>query len=361
MQKWPFAAIAVLLVLLGVQTIRLNRTEQLYTNARAELAKPRPADGASATSSHVDAKADSQTIAQPTPQSESDRPVTPTLQRTVPVKVHFGSEKERILAQVQLTLDQGNTPEAETLLKEAIEKDPDNARFYRVKLAEIYQNAGRTSEQLEVFKKWLREAPNDPEPHLRLANVYNQMGERDKALEEIAQYEQLNPEDASLLSTAATLYRGMGMEAEERVALEAWVAASPGSLEAHRALGEYYRRTHDDDAALFEYQQAAQQFPGNADMRLELAHAYERTGDEDNMRAELDAALGLRPGDPRILMPLGDSYRRSGDIESALEIYQSVIETNPGTREAERAARNIEHINDPPPPKPKPPAQPKKG
>lgn len=95
----------------------------------------------------------------------------------------------------------------------------------------------------------------------------------------------------------------MDMEWEEGAALEAWVDKAPGSLDAQRALGEFYRRTHDEDAALAVYQNAVRQYPGNAELHLELARTYERLGQDDQALAEGDAALALRPGDPRVLMP----------------------------------------------------------
>ncbi len=356
------STIFILAALLGVQTVRLHRLKSndvemtlALSDASPDTGEKEKTSGPSEVGTANDRAVSRQRIIAPrraTPSKDKEVAGEPAV--AVPLGDSVSLGKEQILAQAKMYMDAADSESAEALLTQAIADDPDNARFYRERLSELYRTAGNVPEEERLYNDWISENARDPEPHLRLANLYNQLGQRDKALAEVARYQELGASNPELLSSAAALFREMDMELEEGAALEAWVEKSPGSLDAQRALGEFYRRTHDEDAAVAVYQAAVEQYPGNAELHLELARTYERLGQDEQTLAEFDAALALKPGDPRVLMPLGDHYRRMGDLDTALQMFQAVIDAHPGSREAERAADHIERINDPLPPPPAP-------
>ncbi|WP_170266355.1 tetratricopeptide repeat protein [Phaeocystidibacter luteus] len=71
---------------------------------------------------------------------------------------------------IRIYLDEGDYASAETLLKEAIQKFP-NQSEYRGRLAEFYKQLGRKDEAIQVFQEILEINPNDPRAHMQVAEM----------------------------------------------------------------------------------------------------------------------------------------------------------------------------------------------
>jgi tetratricopeptide (TPR) repeat protein len=238
----------------------------------------------------------------------------------------------------------GDYERALALLNESIEQDPLNKHAYR-DLANLYRAMGMQAEELQAYQDWANAAPDDPLARYMMASAYERYGMDQEAYAQLAEFQRLNAGDVSTYPMAASMYSRLGMKDQQGAVLESWVSDVPDSLDARRALGQYYRSTGNYEAAVAQYSAATALVPGNAAAHVDLASAYTSLREYDAAQAELATAAELRPGDLGIQLRLGDVYRREGDLYSALDVYEGIVAANPNAPEAGRASRQITRIN----------------
>jgi len=161
----------------------------------------------------------------------------------------------------------------------------------------------------------------------------------------LTEFQRMNAGDVSTYPMTASMYGRLGMRDQQGAVLESWATEAPGSLDAHRALGQYYRSAVDYESAVAQYQTATQLVPGNASVHAELASAYMSLRQYDAARDELSVAVELNPADLAVQLRLGSVYRLEGDPYSARAVYEGIIEAQPNSPEAVRASREINRID----------------
>jgi len=175
-----------------------------------------------------------------------------------------------------------------------------------------------------------------------------------EALGELREFERLTEDNLAVYARTASMYRRLDMPNEERQILEAWASEAPGSVDVHRALGQFYARTGDKPLAVAEYSTVAQLAPDSANAHRQLAGAYQQVRRYDDAQQELVLAMNLQPENMAVRIQLGKLYRQSGDIEAATQTYYGIInDSPPDSTEARQAQRAINTINRTQKPKPK--------
>ena len=101
-------------------------------------------------------------------------------------------------------------------------------------------------------------------------------------------------------------------------------------------------------AAAGYYGRALAVRPGDNDVRVALAEVYlyqgELAGDVKSMERAFDTvqeALALEPDKPEALLLLGYYYLALGQTQSAVSVWQRVVEVAPGTPQSEEAQRLV--------------------
>lgn len=237
----------------------------------------------------------------------------------------------------------GDHATALKLLQQSLADYPAEPEAYAA-LAKLYHDLGMYDDAIQTYRDWTKAMPDNARAHLAQANLYEVLGMNDEALASLARYEELKEGAPDSYSAAASMYRRLGMPAEELSTLQRWVDAAPTSVQANLALAEYYRRSGDLPSALAQYQQTSALAPGNVTAHVNLAQVYQALGQHQNAQAELTTALSLHPGDTSIYLRLADSYRRTQDYASAIGAYQAIIDLEPGSPSAQRAAQQIARL-----------------
>jgi len=250
---------------------------------------------------------------------------------------------KRLLNQARDAIHNGDFEAAQALLEESLEQDTKNRQAYRG-LAQLQSKLGLSQEAMQTYRDWIEAMPGDALPHYMLATAYEQVGLDAEAYQELLQFSQISAGDLPSYPMTASLMRRLGMRAEEGATLEAWAQVAPESPDAHRALADYYRRRGNYGAAVSEYEEVAALMPGNVNARMNLANALERVGLHGDAQAQYLAALEMRPNDVAIRLQWAASLRNAGDPYGAIDAYQGVIDLEPGSREARTAWRQINRI-----------------
>ncbi|MDE2707081.1 MAG: tetratricopeptide repeat protein, partial [Gemmatimonadota bacterium] len=82
------------------------------------------------------------------------------------------------------------TQRAETLLRQAIDLDPNRVQGYW-SMGLLLARQNRYPEALAFFEKIAELAPQDPQVHACLGNLYERLGKEAEAQEHFAEYDQL--------------------------------------------------------------------------------------------------------------------------------------------------------------------------
>lgn len=233
-------------------------------------------------------------------------------------------------------LSKGDYDNAVTALNKALDRDPNNAAAYQM-MAGICKNLGLRDDERFYYEGWARAQPDNGMPCYNLARLYADEGLKEQAQAAARRFEELTPGSAA---AAASLYRQLNLAAEEGQALQAWVTAAPTSVDAHRWLAEYDQRTNNAPGALAEYQRILEISPGDVEAHVSLAGVYQSQQQSARAQAELATAVSLRPGDMNLRLRLGDAYRQTGNLDSALVVYQGIVQFAPDSA-AGRTARQI--------------------
>jgi cellulose synthase operon protein C len=252
-----------------------------------------------------------------------------------------------------------NFPEERTVLQAAFDRDPQNAslkgdlirveaeiggleaglakarRFanddpgnslYDVVSAELYENAGRTSEAIALADQVAATQPSDDNLTLALFRLYTRAGDPAKAegvlntrlkadakdfairsilagfyLEQkkydpaIAEYTRLvaeHPTDPAALNNLAWLYQRQGDLPKARELAERAFAAAPAAAQIGDTLGWILLAQGDADKAMTYLTGANSAAPRNPDIQYHLAVALRRVGRPADAQAMLETLLG---------------------------------------------------------------------
>jgi len=139
-----------------------------------------------------------------------------------------------------------------------------------------------------------------------------------------------NPHDADAGNLLGVLCQQTGRLAESRRLLEGVIARNPLMETAHNNLGITLQAEGDAPGALEAYARAASLAPTYAEARHNLALLATDLKDYARAEAELVAALRHAPKMPELYLALGNVYLGVGRLDSALALYQTLLDLDPG-------------------------------
>lgn len=180
------------------------------------------------------------------------------------------------------------------------------------------------------------ERPNDPEAQLDLARAAQAEGELDLAVAAYEQYRTVRPEDTDALRTLAALYGTQIAEAQERATIasnEAAEASLPNTLAPQDS--EFLQElTANPLTASLSARAQERANAANAEVQsLSLAQL--------GVFAELTE---LVDDDPLLFLQYANAAETAQDYESAIGAYESYLELQPNSPNAEQIEERIDTL-----------------
>jgi len=132
---------------------------------------------------------------------------------------------------------------------------------------------------------------------------------------------------------------------EEKVLTQA-LAKKPGHTPVLLRLAEVASSTGRPQEAINHLREILKNEPDNPEARLELGKALYETADIAGAIKETSAILEINPRHPDALYNLGAIYGNLGQTDKALEFWERLVSTDPGSESGQRAKRMMIQIRE---------------
>ncbi|MDH3532438.1 MAG: tetratricopeptide repeat protein, partial [Gammaproteobacteria bacterium] len=198
---------------------------------------------------------------------------------------------QRKLGQALIAAGRGD--EADETLREYVDKDPERAAI--IKGTQLHQE-GKPDEAIEIFRKVLKNNPNNVNAMQQLAGAYWQDKKR--------------PDDAEALLRRA-------------------VQIAPDFARAWMMLGAVLLHMNRFVDAIPAYEKATQLEPRNADAWAGLGNANGRAMYPEKAIAAFEKALAISDSRPAILASYAWELKTIGDQPAAIAAYRKAVKAKP--------------------------------
>ncbi|REL38799.1 tetratricopeptide repeat protein [Rhodohalobacter sp. SW132] len=157
--------------------------------------------------------------------------------------------------------------------KNAVDLDPEN-KWYHLKLAEIYNRAGRNEATINAFTNALEYHPDDADLLFQLAEVYVDYGELLKANRIYNRIMERRGSDFNLHLRKFRNFNALQMRDSALVELEQMREIDPGNLTTLRTISQYYMELGETEMAVEVLDDARQRNSRDPQTLLLLAEIY---------------------------------------------------------------------------------------
>jgi Tfp pilus assembly protein PilF len=287
--------------------------------------------------------------------------------------------KERIddtppeIAQAEDAIQKSDFTGAETLLKKAIEKDPNNYQAW-FDLGFVLNRVGRADESIAAYRKSVTAKPDVFESNLNLglmlvrannpdaeqflraatglkptaqveegqARAWLALGhlleskKPDDALQAYRKAAELTPRDPEPHLSAGLLHERQKEFADAEAEYKQVLTVDPHSTEAAIGLTNLYMKSGRLGEAEPLLRRLAAERPDDAGIHLQLGRVLVAEGKKDDAIAELQIALKVAPSDNDAQRELADLYSGAGKNDLAESAYRALVATQPKDAELHR-------------------------
>jgi tetratricopeptide (TPR) repeat protein len=229
------------------------------------------------------------------------------------------------LASAYDALDQPK--QAERVLRDGIDGDPDNLSLY-VALARSRRERGDSAGEIAVYRQILDRSPGHHAALVALADAQLKAEDREGAIATLLEIEAQHPDDLRTRVRLGFLYYEDRRYDEASERFESVLAVNPSGYEVVFFLGIAQRRSGlgDESIATFE------RIPvGNAhypDARTQIAALYERRERFAEALAEVEKANAAKPS-KELDLYAATLRAKTGDFEGAVEQIQGLLSAKP--------------------------------
>lgn len=248
-------------------------------------------------------------------------------------------EQPAEIAQAEDALQKNDFAAAESLLRKALDQDPNNYQAW-FDLGFALHHLGRTDESISAYRKSVAAKSDVFESNLNLGLMLARTNDPE-AEQYLRAATKLRP-TAHPEEGQARAWLSLGRLLENRKpdeALDAYqkaAALTPKDPEPHLSAGLLRERLKDFPGAEAEYQQVLKLDPHSSDAALGLTNLYMKSGRLGEAEPRLRQLAAERPNDAGIHLQLGRVLAALGKKDDAILEIQMALKLSPGDSEAQR-------------------------
>jgi len=216
-----------------------------------------------------------------------------------------------------------------------IEENPDK-KVFSYGLVQLLINIGRTEQAEAVLREIINKYPNDTDAKLALVGF---IGHRDESEAEktLTKFTAENPDDIPLLSHLAGFYAGRQRYADAQAALNRIINIDKngaGGLSAKVELAKVALLQKDSKKAQSLIDEVIAADANNPDALVLRAAMRMEKNEVDAAIADLRIVLADNPKQDKVLVLLAKAYQRNGNTDIAESTLRQALEINPGNLDA---------------------------
>jgi len=227
-----------------------------------------------------------------------------------------------------LLQDRGREREAEEILRQTLDRDPDNPVAV-VELARLLARTRRENEAESLFHQALDQDPGNPVAAVELARLLARTRREDKAEDLFRQTLDRDPGNPVAAVELARLLARLSREKEAEALLRQTLTRDPGNGIAANELARLLARLGREEEAEALFRQTLDRDPGNAVAVNELARLLARLRREKEAEALFRRTLARNPSDTVAANELARLLVRTGREDEAEKLLGRVFEDFP--------------------------------
>ncbi len=232
-------------------------------------------------------------------------------------------QRERKSQTLAEFLDEGVTEEINNIQKK-IAKSPQNYSLL-LKLAQLWEERGETSNAIYTMEKCLAFAPQAPEVYLYHGILLRRSGNVEKAREAFEKCLFYNKFLSKAHYQLGILERGARNLERARESLQRCIQLAPDDAYAHYQLGMVYREMGDFHLAQMELKRACILNPTDSYGHSQLGQIHHHLKKFDLAVMEYSQALSLKPNDHFVLEKLAEVMVEKGEDARAQDLFQEAL------------------------------------
>ena len=231
---------------------------------------------------------------------------------------------DQLYQQGNTAQSRGNFTEAESIFRQIINIDPNDAGAYN-NLGNALYDQGKLEEAISSYAKAIELNPNFVNALVGLGNALDDQGNSEEAIANYQKAIELDP-------NYAVAYYNLGVALERQRKLEEAIAnyqqaieLDPNYANAYYNLGNAKYDQGKLEEAIANYQQAIELKPNYVNALVSLGNALDDQGNSEEAIALYEKAIELDPNDAFAYYNLGVTLRRQGKLEEAITTYQKAL------------------------------------
>jgi len=311
--------------LAGAQTGLISSEEPARTDAKASSsAPPRKVDKAAAYYHYTLAHMYEEMV---TAYGRSDLAAKATEEYRLAIEADPSSEFLNS-ALAELYVKTGRIADAVKEAQDIIKRDPKNLEAHRL-LGRIYLRSlgdmpgGNGSDNIlklaiDQYEQIVKLDPDSVDDHLLLGRLYRFNNDMQKAEAELKTAIKIDPNSEEAVTTLAMLYTDEGDTGHALKVLSS-IPDSARSAKLYSALGAAYEQRKDYKSAIDAYKHAIILDRDNLDAIRGLAENYLNDGQLDSALEQYKVIADSNPEDAQTYVRMAEIYRREGKYDQALE------------------------------------------
>jgi Flp pilus assembly protein TadD len=228
----------------------------------------------------------------------------------------------------------GKSDEAVPILKEYLEKTPDNAAV-QFTLGKAYINTKQFDLAIPPLQKALALKPDQSGAHFYLGIAYSQMGQDAEALKEFEAEIPISPNQESAYSNAAAIYEKQGNLDKALEYYKKAAEIAPNRPELHASMASIYEKKGDQAAAQAEYKALGEADPAHAAVTWFNIGAIAKNSDRNDEAVKaFQKAVELDPAYAAAHRELGYALVKQGNFKGAVAQFNKYLELSPKAPDA---------------------------
>ena len=230
-------------------------------------------------------------------------------------------------------IHKGNTSEAIVHYKTTIKLKPDYADAH-FNLGSALLNQGNTSEAIVHYKKAIELHPDLAQAHNNLGNVLIKKGNTNEAIFHYKRAIELNPDDYQVHYNLGNTLLNQGNTSEAIVHYKKAIELHPDLAQAHNNLGNALIKKGNTNEAIFHYKRAIEHNHDFAEAHNNLGVVMMKKGNTSEAIVHYKSAIELKPDYAYAHNNLGNALKKKGNTSEAILYYKKAIELKPDYADA---------------------------